>query len=95
MAQQKETRFKLKVMHKLDELEGIWYEKIQQLAKRGTPDLLICYRGKFFAWELKVAGGTVSKLQSYTLGKISEAGGKARIVTPETLGEALLELKLA
>ena len=88
-----ETKFKKKVYSLLDEIPGLWYEKIQQLAIRGTPDLLICYRGKFLAWELKVGDNEADALQAYTLGRIKEAGGIGRIVTPSNLSKCIKELR--
>jgi hypothetical protein len=92
MAKKPETRFKEKVFDRLDLIPGIYYRKIQQVAIRGTLDLILCYRGKFFAWELKVGDNTLDKLQAYEANWIKEAGGVARAVTPETLDEAIEEL---
>ncbi len=91
---QPETRFKYKVKERLDAIENLWYEKIQQVTIRGTPDFLICYAGHFVAWELKVGKNTATNLQQYILDKITKAGGMALVVTPENLDEAIVDLLL-
>lgn len=94
---QPETKFKIKVMDRLKAEFGhhIWFTKIQQVTKRGDPDLIICIRGYFFAWELKVGSNKASPLQEHTLNLIMAAGGSARVVTPENLETCIKELKVA
>jgi hypothetical protein len=89
---QNETKFKMKVQSRLSQIPGVWHVKIQQVALRGVPDMLICYKGKFFAWELKTLKGRVSDLQRYVLNNITKAGGIARVVTPDNLDECIEEL---
>lgn len=89
---QKETAFKLKVVARLKLLDDIWVAKIQQVVIRGTPDLLICYKGHFVAWELKVGHNVASPLQQHQLDGIIKAKGIARVVTPENLDESIQEL---
>lgn len=89
---QKETKFKEKVISRLRSIKGIWFVKVQQVAVRGTPDIIGCYQGKFFAWELKVLGNKPTQLQQFTLDKITQASGIARTVYPETLDECMEEL---
>ena len=43
--------------------------------KKGTPDIIGCHRGYFFAIELKATGQTMSPEQVYEAGKIKKAGG--------------------
>ena len=88
-----ESRFKTKVAAELRKLSKCWFVKFQALSLTGVPDLLICYRGRFAAWELKVGAGKPTKRQSWALECIRRAGGIARVVRPETLEEALVELK--
>lgn len=91
--QQRETLFKKRVLTRLKEIPRLWVVKIQQVALRGTPDLLMCYKGYFIAWELKTSNGKVSALQQYNIIAIQEADGTARVVTPENLEECLKELE--
>lgn len=87
----KETKLKEKILERLKGIEGLWYAKIQSVSVRGIPDILICYKGQFIAWELKTDQGTVDTLQSYTLNNIKKSGGIARVVTPHNLKEAFKE----
>lgn len=92
MAKQGETKFKEKVVRKLKTVGGLWLVKVQQVAVRGTPDILFCYRGLFFAWELKVGDNTASGLQQYNLDRIAYAGGCARVVSPENFDQCFEEI---
>lgn len=53
-----------------------------QYGRAGVPDLLVCYKGKFYGLEVKKPiGGVTSKLQLIELMRIKEAGGVAQVVT--------------
>lgn len=83
---QAETKFKERVRKALDKRKPkLWYTKIQQLAKRGDPDFLICANGHFVAWELKVGANVATPLQEYTLHSIQLARGAAVEVYPNDL----------
>lgn len=49
---------------------------------KGTPDLLICYKGRFIALELKTDTGTTSPLQKEKICDIRKADGYARVLRP-------------
>ena len=56
--------------------------KTIQTNHRGTPDVLVCYRGQFIAIECKrPVGGRLTALQVQTLERIREAGGQAHVVS--------------
>lgn len=48
--------------------------------KNGQSDLLICYRGKFYAAELKAVDGVSSQLQRKFIEEVEEAGGKGAVI---------------
>lgn len=52
-----------------------------EFMESGTPDVLACVNGRFYAFELKAEDGTVSKIQLYRLQQIRSAGGVAAVVT--------------
>jgi len=54
-----------------------WYIKVHGggYSANGTPDIIVCYRGRFIALELKTDTGVVSKLQTRTMKDIREMGG--------------------
>lgn len=60
----------------------------------GLPDIIGCYRGRFFAFEVKEPDrrSNTSQRQKYVMGKIRQAGGLAQVVvTPEEALRALVD----
>ena len=84
-----ETKFKMHVIGRLRTETDAWFFKVQQVALGGIPDIIGCWNGKFFAWELKSKCGKPSKLQLYILEKIKDAGGHTAVVYPENFEEEL------
>lgn len=88
---QPETRFKNRVMKRLKALPGTWWEKIQQVGKRGTPDILGCVRcakcdrGIFVALELKTNEGVLAAIQEAKLDDIGKAGGWCGVLAPSSM----------
>lgn len=90
---QPETAFKLKVQKRLKEIgPSCWFFKTQLLAVMGIPDIIGCFDGRFFAFELKVGKNKLTKLQLYVLKCIEKAGGLALEVTPDNLENAIAQL---
>lgn len=90
---QPETLFKEKVLRQLRErVPDAWFFKSAERSVRGIPDMIICRKGRFVAWELKV-DSPLEALQGHIIRKIVAAGGVARVVTPKTLPEAIKELE--
>jgi penicillin-binding protein-related factor A (putative recombinase) len=60
----------------------------------GLPDIIGCYKGKFFGFEVKLPEKRehVSMRQLYVMEKIKEAGGISAVIC--TPAEALDHLKL-
>jgi len=80
-----ETAFKNIVMKRLRELEGIWFFKSQEVAVRGIPDIIGCFKGRFFAIELKrdyAERSDSQALQEYNLDKIRECKGLGFMWSP-------------
>ena len=50
------------------------------LGARGTPDFLICHRGRFLAVETKAPGGKPTPHQTLALARCRQAGGVAMVV---------------
>lgn len=83
MAKQPETLLKERVLKDLRKLPITYAVKIQQVAIRGTPDILCCINGHFVAIELKRdPSQKPDKLQEHELGRISKAGGVSVVVNP-------------
>lgn len=72
--------------------------KKEAAAIRGIPDIIGCFQGRFFAWELKSCAAKARLntgsivLQRYELGKIRDSGGIGEIVYPENFEEKYQEL---
>lgn len=88
-----ETKFKEKVEKELKTIPKCWFVKIQQVAKHGTPDILMCINGVFIAIELKTDIGKVDKLQAWTLDNIANAGGLAFVLTPKNFESTIKLLR--
>lgn len=91
MADTPETKFKRKVLKTLRAIPGLWCVKTEQRTIAGIPDIIGCYQGRFFAFELKVPPNKVKtgSLQEHVLSHIERSGGLALEVTPSSFDEAL------
>lgn len=98
MAQQRETIFKEKVLSDLRYTPYVWAEKIQQRAKSGTPDFMVCAAGMFVALELKLdeadpANTRTMALQDRKMAVIRECLGVAWKIDPASWPGALENLE--
>lgn len=59
---------------------------------KGTPDLLVCWRGNFLGLELKTDIGKLSPLQIDNIETINNAGGYARQLRPYQWNDFKTEL---
>lgn len=57
-----------------------WKEHGGSFGAAGIPDLIVCYRGRFIAFEVKTVKGKLTVLQAITIRKIQSAGGIAAVV---------------
>lgn len=60
------------------------------LQQVGTPDLLVCWHGRFIGLEIKVPGKKPTPIQEYEIHKIREAGGCGVVV--ESVGDVAVLL---
>jgi len=58
-----------------------WKEHGGMYGTAGLPDIIVCFKGKFIAFEVKTPSGKLTKLQEITLQRITEAKGYAFKVT--------------
>jgi Holliday junction resolvase len=83
-----ETKLKNQCLRYLKSLgDDCWFFKVAggPGQKAGVPDIVGCYRGKFFAVENKSATGKTSPKQDREIDLISRSGGRVQIV--RSLGE--------
>ncbi|MFI3162919.1 MAG: VRR-NUC domain-containing protein [Bacillota bacterium] len=57
-----------------------WKEHGGQYGTAGIPDIIVCYKGRFIAFEVKVGTNKPTVLQAITIKKILKAGGYALVV---------------
>ena len=57
-----------------------WKEHGGQYGTAGIPDLIVCYKGRFIAFECKVGKNKPTVLQEVTIKQIMRAGGYSIVV---------------
>ena len=88
-----ETKLKEKVMEYLDTLKPqLAYRKMAHRFIPGVSDIVGCYKGKFFAIELKVGYNKPTQHQINYLDEHMIAGGKTAVC--KTLGQVKEFIKL-
>ena len=78
-----EGAFQTKVLRYLNSLGGHWIKiHASSFQTTGEPDVVGCYQGRFYAFELKRPDGKgiASNKQLMKLSKIRRAGGVAMII---------------
>ncbi|MFI3165316.1 MAG: VRR-NUC domain-containing protein [Bacillota bacterium] len=83
----KESDLVKKIKEYLSTVEDCFYWKEHGGAygTAGIPDIIVCYKGRFIAFECKVGTNKPTVLQAITIKKILKAGGYALVV--RTVGE--------
>lgn len=81
MYQQLEASLVRSILKKLRAQGGFWI-KLHGGAdqQRGLPDIIGCYKGLYFAFEVKRPGGEATPLQAFTLQRIKLAGGTSAVI---------------
>jgi hypothetical protein len=69
---------------------GAWIRKPAK-TEAGDPDLFVCYRGLFLAWECKRPGQNLRKRQVFELRRIALAGGRWTVIRSKADAEAALD----
>lgn len=82
LSRQPEARFKSQVLKRLRQIPNSYWQAMNPAWIAGIPDIIGCYRGIYWALELKMEWGKLSPKQSHEISKISRAGGKTAVVTP-------------
>lgn len=57
-----------------------WKEHGGQYGTAGIPDIIVCYKGRFYGLEAKVGRNKPTRLQEITIEQIRRAGGIAEVV---------------
>ena len=64
------------------------------LSPKGISDLLVCYKGKFYAIEVKTATGKATREQKRFLERVREAGGVGLIARSSSEVIEAMDLRL-
>lgn len=72
----------------LKPMSDVWYTRIagSSAQRRGIPDILICYRGRWLCFEAKIGADKLSPSQRIQKQRLQRA--EAIVNVPETLDEA-------
>lgn len=84
-----EKKVKERVKKVLDKLNAYYFLPSQMYGRKGIPDIIVCYQGKFFGIECKANNNKPTKLQIHELNKIQKAGGCTIVFTDKTTTEEL------
>ena len=68
-----------------------WKEHGGMYGVAGIPDIIACVGGRFVAFEVKMPGNKMTKLQEITIQKIKDAKGQAFMVTSAAEVAAILK----
>jgi len=94
MAQTPEKAVKNKVVAQLKELGAYYFYPVSGgFGMSGVPDVVGCYKGRFFGIECKAGKGKTTKLQDLNLHKIGETGGIALVVNEINVASVATTLK--
>ena len=86
MAMTPEGKVKKKCVAYLKEIGAYYFfPATGGYGKSGVPDIVGCYKGRFFGIEVKAGKNTPTELQKHQLKLITEAGGIAMVVNENTL----------
>lgn len=83
MAMTPEGKVKKKIKDYLKAVEAWYYMPVSNgMGRSGCPDILVCYKGKFYAFEAKAPGklANTTPNQDREIAAINNAGGKAYVV---------------
>ena len=90
-----ESKVKQKVTKALREIGAYcFYPATGGYGKSGVPDVVACYRGRFFGIECKAGKNTTTALQDKNLSEIEKAGGFSIVVNEDNV-DNLLPLMVA
>jgi Holliday junction resolvase len=80
-AKQSERKIQRKILDYLKTVTKCWVIKIISCNQGGTPDILCCYKGNFYAIEVKKPGENPTPRQLEQIKRIAAADGATIIVT--------------
>jgi Holliday junction resolvase len=86
MAKTPERKVKDRVVVQLKELGAYYFYPVTSgFGASGVPDIIACYKGKFFAFECKANGNKPTALQQLNIDRINGAGGTALVINEDNM----------
>jgi hypothetical protein len=81
-----ESKVKKKVVQQLKLLDAYYFYPVTGgYGRSGVPDIVGCYKGKFFAIECKAGNNKPTPLQALNLEQIMLTGGIALVINEENV----------
>lgn len=88
MASTPEKKVKLRVVAQLKKLGAYYFYPVTGgFGASGVPDIIVCYKGKFFGLECKTIGNKPTPLQLLNINNIRIAGGTALVVNENNMDQ--------
>lgn len=88
VAKTPEAKVKTKVVAQLKELGAYYFYPVTGgFGSSGVPDIVGCYRGRFFGIECKAKGNKPTELQKMNLNKIESTGGIALVIDENNIDD--------
>ena len=89
MAMTPEAKVKKKVVAILKEMGAYYFYPVTGgYGQSGVPDIVGCYRGRFFGIECKAGKNKPTPLQEKNLKQIAEAGGVSLVINEDNIEDA-------
>jgi Holliday junction resolvase len=86
MAKTPERKVKDRVVVQLKELGAYYFYPVTSgFGASGVPDIIACYKGKFFAFECKANGNKPTALQQLNIDRINGAAGTALVINEDNM----------
>jgi Holliday junction resolvase len=86
MAATPEKKIKTKVVVQLKELGAYYFYPVTSgFGASGVPDIIACYKGKFFGFECKANGNKPTALQQLNIDRINGSGGTALVINEDNM----------
>lgn len=87
MADTPEVKVKKKLVAQLKALGAYYFYPVTGgYGASGVPDVICCYKGRFFGFECKAGKNQPTTLQNINIEAIRNAGGHALVVNEENVG---------
>jgi len=86
------AKLQTKILKYLKSLDNCWAVKVITANERGCPDILGCYKGWFFAIEVKEGKDCITVIQKAQLKRIDAAEGSHLVATNLEMVECWMDL---